>query len=454
MNKCIKIRIKDCIVLSYKNNINKIKDEYRLDNYKQILRDLRHQSWLACNKSMVDFYIFMLENMEYKNNNGIYIDEKKRFGKTYNAVIENKMNTIMTIHNSGNVGATRKFVETRFKTDIKEILRGSISLSNFKLNNPIHIHNKNYKVYQGNKSWEINCSLFNRNYQKENNISQVRFKLDNLNGSQRATLNKIMSGEYKQGTAQLQEKNGYWYITLSFSFESEKKALDTNRILGIDLGIVKVATMSIYDKNEENWDRVNWKDTIIDGKELIHFRQKVEARKRDLLIAGKWKGDGSCGHGYKTRTKSANQIGDKVANFRDTYNHKISKYIIDFAIKNNCGTIQMEDLSGFSGEQSESFLKNWSYYDLQTKVKYKAESVGIKVIFINPKYTSKRCSHCGCIHEDNRNCKENQGKFECVVCGTKMNADVNASRNISLPNIEQIIVEWCNKNNIKYSKVA
>ncbi|MGU8478329.1 hypothetical protein ACV3R5_14945 [Clostridium perfringens] len=32
----------------------------------------------------------------------------------------------------------------------------------------------------------------------------------------------------------------------------------------------------------------------------------------------------------------------------------------------------MEDLSGFSEHQSESLLKNWSYYDLQEKTKYKA----------------------------------------------------------------------------------
>ena len=99
----------------------------------------------------------------------------------------------------------------------------------------------------------------------------------------------------------------------------------------------------------------------------------------------------------------------------------------------------MEDLSGFSEQQSESLLKNWSYYDLQNKVKYKAEEKGIKVTFINPKYTSKRCSKCGCIHVDNRDCKNNQAEFECKVCGHKENADINASKNIAIKDIDMII---------------
>ena len=90
-----------------------------------------------------------------------------------------------------------------------------------------------------------------------------------------------------------------------------------------------------------------------------------------------------------------NKIGDKYNRFKDTYNHKVSRYIVDLAVKYQCATIQMEDLSGFSEQQTESLLKNWSYYDLQNKVKYKAEEKGIKVTFINPKYTSKRCSKCG-----------------------------------------------------------
>ena len=42
-------------------------------------------------------------------------------------------------------------------------------------------------------------------------------------------------------------------------------------------------------------------------------------------------------------------------------------------------------------------------------------------------YTSKQCSVCGCIDDDNRKCQE---AFKCVECGYEVNADFNAAINI------------------------
>ena len=72
---------------------------------------------------------------------------------------------------------------------------------------------------------------------------------------------------------------------------------------------------------------------------------------------------------------------------------------------------------------------------------YNSKEYGIEVIKINPKYTSKRCSKCGCIHVENRDCKNDQAKFESKICGHKDNADINASKNIAVPFIDKIIEE-------------
>lgn len=45
-------------------------------------------------------------------------------------------------------------------------------------------------------------------------------------------------------------------------------------------------------------------------------------------------------------------------------------------------------------------LQHWTYYDLQSKIEYKPAEQGIQVIKITPKFTSLRCSQCGCIHKD------------------------------------------------------
>jgi IS605 OrfB family transposase len=393
------------------------------------------------------------ESMEYKNLYGQTLDVKPLCGKSFDAYVEYQMKEIMNVCNTGNVAQTRQFVTNRFKDDkSKGLLKNEVNGSNFKKDMPIIIHNKMFKLIQTDNGYSIECGLFNREKQKETAINRVTFIMDKLDGNGKSTLNRIISGQYKQGSGQIiQDKKGKWYFIISFSFEPEVRQLDTNRILGVDLGITNAATMQIWDETKQDWDRLSYKECMLDGKELIHFRQKIEARKRDFLRLRKVTGitneysKGKKGHGTQARIKPIENLNDKIANFRDTMNHKYSKYIVDMALKNNCGIIQMENLEGFTEKAENSFLKSWSYYDLQSKIIYKAKEHGIEVIKVNPKYTSKRCSKCGCIHNDNRDCKNNQSRFECVVCGYgndgKVNADINAAKNIALPNIDEIIKE-------------
>ena len=61
------------------------------------------------------------------------------------------------------------------------------------------------------------------------------------------------------------------------------------------------------------------------------------------------------------------------------------------------------------------------------QLEYKAEWKGGVVIKVDPKNTSRMCSACGHIAKESR---VTQARFECVECGHKENADVNASKNI------------------------
>lgn len=429
MNKCIRVYIKRCKELSDKE-LNKI------------LKDIQYLTCKASNRAMQMYYMWEQEKIDYKNKYGDYPNEQEQFGKTYRNVVEGKMKSIMNTINTSNVGQTNAFVMKKWNTDRKDILSYRKSLANFKLNMPIYLKNKSYKILYCTKGFELECSLYNREQQKETGLTKLTFIIDKIDSNKRSTLIKLIEGNYKQGAVQIQQDSkNKWFIVISYEFEPTHKELDSNKILGVDLGIVNIATMQIWDKNTKQYNKLSCKECMIDGKELIHYRQRIEARRRSLSIASKYCGEGRIGHGRNTRMKPIDNIGGKISRFKDTYNHKISKYIIDFAIKYNCGTIQMEDLSGFSESQSESLLKNWSYYDLQSKVEYKANEVGIKINFINPQYTSKRCNHCGNIHSENRDCRNNQAKFKCVVCGFEDNADINASKNIAIQDIEQIIKE-------------
>lgn len=430
MNKCIKVTLNKCL-------------NYNMKEVKGIIKDFQCMYGKAYNMATNYLYIWDTNSMNFKDLYDTKLKEKDMFGKSKGAWIENRMNEIIKGANSGNVAQARQDVCNKYTKAKKDgLLKGKVSLPTYKMDSKVIIHNKSYKLRNHN-GYFVEIGLFNTEKKSELGIGRLEFQIDKLDGNKKATINKIIAGEYKQGSAQISiSKKGKIELIISYGFEVNKEQLpllDHNKILGVDLGITNTATMIAYDSTLEKYDYFSWKENVIDGRELIKFRQKYYNLRREMSIGSKIVGEGRIGHGYKTRMKPVDRVRNKVSNFADTYNHKVSKYIVDYAVKHNCGVIQMENLSGFSKQQTESLLKNWSYYDLQQKVEYKAEEKGIKVIFIEPKYTSKRCNHCGCIHVDNRNCKESQAKFECKVCGHKDNADVNATKNIAMPNIENII---------------
>ena len=123
--------------------------------------------------------------------------------------------------------------------------------------------------------------------------------------------------------------------------------------------------------------------------------------------------------------------------------NKISRQIVSFAESLGSG-IKFEKL--FSSRYSHShdaagFIEfsfgNGSFFSLQRLVEKMALKRGIPVIYVNPAYTSKRCSRCGNIGRRSRK------RFECPHCGFVAHADVNAAFNIALSSRRSAIMNSC-----------
>jgi len=67
-----------------------------------------------------------------------------------------------------------------------------------------------------------------------------------------------------------------------------------------------------------------------------------------------------------------------------------------------------------------------SWSDFTNKLSFKAESAGGKVVKVNPKNTSQKCSDCGKIVKKTLAIRTHN----CHNCGLKIDRDINASINI------------------------
>ena len=235
------------------------------------------------------------------------------------------------------------------------------------------------------------------------------------------TLNKVINKEYNVSQSSLCfDKNNNLILILTLDTLCETK--DKNymyiegRTLGVDLGIKYPAYICLNDNTYV-------KQHIGESMELLKQREQFRSRRRRLQQQLK---NVKGGKGRNKKLSALNKLSGCERNFAKTYNHTISKRIVDFAKKNKCEYINLEELTkdGFD----DSLLSNWSYYELQTMIKYKAERAGIKVRYINPAYTSQTCSVCGNVDKNNRLTQE---QFECTKCGFKLNADHNAAINIA-----------------------
>ncbi len=210
----------------------------------------------------------------------------------------------------------------------------------------------------------------------------------------------------KRGEADLGFIDGRFYLFVACEVETPKP-IDVQGVLGVDLGIVNIATDS--------------DGQVFSGADIEENRRKFAHRRRNLQR-----------NGSKSAKRKLKSISGKQSRFQKDTNHRISKCIVRKAQDTN-RSIALEELSGIRDRvtvrrRQRARHANWSFYDLRVKIEYKAKRVGVPVILVDPRNTSKMCSVDGHIDSANR---VTQSSFKCVRCGFADLADHNAAVNIS-----------------------
>lgn len=411
-------------------------NELDYQQFKKAMFDIQRKVRAFKNLASSEYFSFIVQSMKVHEEMGKWPKEEELLGyKLRNHLYHEAVDMIPELQ-TGNVTCISSDVYKHIGNRRKDIIAGRVTIPSYKNEQPICINCDSIRMEENDGEPTMLISIFSNDGKKSLGLKngQCLFKVWHKCESSLAIVKRCLMGEYKVCASQItryDKSKGMFEFALSYQFDAEEHQLDKSKILGIDLGIAIPIAVAISG-SEKRW--------FIHGDEIQTFRNRTEAMRRSMSKARVYAGDGSVGHGRDMRVRPVDKIGHRIANFRDTKNNAWSREIVDIAVKNGCGTIQMEDLSGISGGTCQRFLKNWTYYDLQQKIRYKAQATGIDVVMVEPKYTSKRCSCCGHISPENR---KTQAEFRCEECGYEANADYNAARNIATKDIDLIIKQEC-----------
>ena len=212
-------------------------------------------------------------------------------------------------------------------------------------------------------------------------------------------------------------------IEMNVIYEKEEKAqvIANTNIMAIDLGLNNIVACT-------NKDNAN--SLLVSGKEAKCKNKYINEKIRKLQqIQMKME---KTSKNFKN-TNQINRLYEYRKNYMNTYMHKVSKMVIEYAKENKCGIIVIGDLKDI--KQGMDYNKNFVQIPINKlvqKIEYKAKLEGIKVEKISEKYTSGVSAiDKEEIKKENYNKKRriSRGMF-ITNTGIKINADINGSLNI------------------------
>lgn len=212
-----------------------------------------------------------------------------------------------------------------------------------------------------------------------------------------------------------------WFVSIQTEREMAPPQRTATAAIGIDVGIVRFATLS-------DGNSIEPLNSFKKHQERLRCYQRKMAKK--VKFSNNWK---------KAKAK-IQKVHVDIGNARKDFLHKITT-----AISKNHALVCVEDLQVKSmsktaagteqqpGKQvrqksnlNRSILdQGWGIF--RSQLEYKLEWNGGLLVAVPPENTSRTCPNCEHVSELNR---RTQSQFECVSCRYKNNADVVGALNI------------------------
>jgi putative transposase len=199
-------------------------------------------------------------------------------------------------------------------------------------------------------------------------------------------------------------KSGKYFAAICCKNTEDENISAGSREIGLDLGLNHFIATS-------------------NGEFFDHPKPMKQARNKRKKLARRFSKTKKSSSNRKRARISLARVDEKIANIRSDFSWKLCKMLIK-----KYGLFCVEDLN-IKGMQSNYYLaasiNDVSWGDFLQKLSFKAESAGVKVVKVNPKNTSQKCSNCSRIVK-----KSLATRMHKCICGLEIDRDINAAQNI------------------------
>lgn len=229
----------------------------------------------------------------------------------------------------------------------------------------------------------------------------------------------LLKGQTPKTATLVKRIDGNYYINIQLESHPEKPQ-ETDKVLGVDLGRIDIAVSSEGDKYS--------------GDQITKIRDH-DANLRARLQQKAARGTRSSRRRCRQLQK---RLSGKERCFQAHVNHTVSYTLIQKALKSD-SAIALEDLTGIRERTNElprtkterRRSNSWSFYQLRFFLTYKCIKFGVKLVLVNPAYTSQTCHNCLHIHSVQGKSYRSGKAFRCGHCDWCGDADLNGAVNIS-----------------------
>jgi putative transposase len=212
-----------------------------------------------------------------------------------------------------------------------------------------------------------------------------------------------------------------WFVSIQTEREVEPSLPQATTAIGIDVGVVRFATMS----DGSHLEPIN---SFKKHQERLARYQRRMSRK--VKFSNNWQ---------KAKTK-IQRIHRAIAHARKDYLHKITTTISQNHALVCIEDLQVRNMSRSSKGNSEEHgnkvkqksglnraILDQGWGEFRRQLGYKMTWQGGILLAVPPHNTCRTCPCCSHVSKDNR---KTQAKFECVECGYENHADLVGAINI------------------------